>query len=133
MRDFAMARRSQWREADMTSRMDHDLGTARIRDSARREWLVEPRRDDERGRYVVVSPAHGDLEPFRASADGYRPDTHLPVTPDEWTVLARLAACRDGEGDRDADALRVAAFRLLDRMVRDAQHRLLLGAAEDED
>jgi hypothetical protein len=117
----------------MESRMDHDLGTARIRDSARREWLVEPRRDRARGRYVVVSPAHGDLEPFRASADGYRPDSHLPLTPDQWTVLARLAAEHDGDAGRDGEALRAEAFRLLDRMVRDAQHRQLLGAAEDED
>jgi hypothetical protein len=109
--------------------MDHEI---HLHDSARREWRVELRQDRARGRCVVLSPAHGDLEPFRASADGYRPDTHLPVTADEWTVFARLADAHEDAAPEE-EALRTAAFRLLDRMVREAQHRQLLGAAEDED
>jgi hypothetical protein len=48
-------------------------------------------------------------------------------------VLALLAAGHDGGAGREDDALRDAAFRLFDGMVRDAQHRQLLGAAEDEE
>ncbi len=109
------------------------LGAARVRDSARREWLVEARRDASRGRYLVLSPAHGDVEPFRASPDGYRPEVYLRISGAEWNVLALLAADRAGDAGRDDEELRDAAFRLVDRMVRDAQHRLLLGAADDED
>ncbi len=109
--------------------MDHALD---LHDSARRAWRVEVRRDPAHGRTLVASPAHGDLEPFRASADGYRPDTHLQVSAEEWDLLARAADAGDGTS-REAEALRAEAFRLLDRMVRDAQHRLLMGAAEDED
>jgi hypothetical protein len=109
------------------------LGAARVRDSARREWIVEARRDPARGRVLVFSPAHGDLEPFRASADGYRPDTHLPVTGVEWSIFGLLAAGREADAGRDDDELRNAAFRLFDRIVREAQHRQLLGAADDED
>jgi hypothetical protein len=115
------------------------LGAARVRDSARRTWLVEPHRDDRRGRFVVVRPVRGDNEPFRASADGFRPEAYLAVSETEWALLALLALDRDGDGDgdgddgRDDDELRHAGFRLVDRMVIDAQHRLLMGAAEDED
>ncbi|SRR6266542_4019059 len=70
------------------------LGSARVRDSARREWLVEPRQDGTR---------------------------------------AILAAGRKGDAGREDEELRTAAFRLVDRMVRDAQHRSLMGAGEDED
>lgn len=104
------------------------LGAARVRDSARRLWIVEARRDPGRGRTLVVSPAHGDLEPFRCSADGHRPDTHLAVSATDWTLLALLAAGRDGDDGREDEALRSEAFRTLDRLVREAQHRSLLGA-----
>jgi hypothetical protein len=107
-------------------------GSAHVRDSARREWLVKPRRD-HRGRFVVLTPMHADLEPFRASADGYHPDTHLPISEDEWKLLALLAAGREGDDGRDDEELRTAAFRLVDRMVVSAQHGQLIGAAEDED
>lgn len=109
------------------------LGAARVRDSARREWIVEARTDPARGRSLVASPAHGDLEPFRASPDGRSPDTHLAISGVEWTVFALLAAGHEGDAGRQDETLRDAAFRLLDRMVRDAQHRQLLGAAEDEE
>ncbi|BDG01242.1 hypothetical protein [Anaeromyxobacter oryzae] len=109
------------------------LGAARVRDSARRGWLVEAHRDDRRGRFLVVRPAHGDNEPFRASADGYLPDSYLPVSGTDWSVLALLGAGHDGDDGREDDALRTAAFRIVDRMVVEAQHRLLMGAAEDED
>jgi hypothetical protein len=109
------------------------LGAARVADSARRVWRVEPRRDPGRGRIVVVSPVHGDNEPFRASADGYRRDTHLPIEAAEWTLLALLASGQeDGDGLADAE-LRDAAFRVVDRMVRAAQHQSLMGAADDDE
>jgi hypothetical protein len=109
------------------------LGSARTRDSARREWLVEAHRDRRRGRFLVLRPVHGDLEPFRASADRYRPDTHLAISGEDWTLLALLAAGHGGDAGRPDEELASAAFRTLDRMVRDAQHRLLMGEAEDED
>jgi hypothetical protein len=112
---------------------DGSLGTARVRDSARREWILEPRRDAERGRTAVLRPAHGDLEPFRVSADGHRPDVYLAVAETEWQVLALLAAGHDGDAGRPDEELATAAMRLVDRMVRDAHHRQLLGASEDED
>lgn len=109
------------------------LGAARVRDSARREWLVEAHRDRGRGRLLVLRPAHGDNEPIRASADGHRPDAYLPITGEEWTLLALLAAGREGDAGREDEELAAAAFRLVDRMVVEAQHRGLMGAAEDED
>jgi hypothetical protein len=120
---------------DRMTRAAGRLGAARVRDSARRTWLVEPHRDDRRGRFVVVRPVRGDNEPFRASADGFRPEAYLAVSETEWALLALLALDRDGDGDdgREDDELRHAVFSLVDRMVIDAQHRLLMGAAEDED
>lgn len=109
------------------------LGAARVRDSARRTWIVEARREPGRGRLLVIAPAHGDLEPFRCSADGNRPDTHLAVSPEDWALLALLAAGHDGDDGLDDEPLRAEAFRTVDRLVRAAQHRLLMGAAEDED
>lgn len=109
-----------------------EIGSARVRDSARRQWLVAPRRD-RRGRFVVLTPMHADLEPFRASADRYRPDTHLAIAEADWALLALLAAGCDGDDGRDDEEVRTAAFRLVDRLVVDAQHRQLIGAAEDED
>jgi hypothetical protein len=119
---------------DRMTRAAGRLGAARVRDSARRTWLVEPHRDDRRGRFVVVRPVRGDNEPFRASADGFRPEAYLAVSETEWALLALLALDRDGDGDdgREDDELRHAVFSLVDRMVIDAQHRLLMGAAEDE-
>jgi hypothetical protein len=108
------------------------LGSAQVRDSARRRWMVEARRDPARGRTLVISPVQGDNEPFRCSADGHRPDTHLPVSATDWTLLALLVAGHDGgEGLLD-EPLRHEAFRTVDRLVIEAQHRLLMGAAEDE-
>jgi hypothetical protein len=109
------------------------LGAAIVRDSARRSWRVEARRDRAHGRVLVVRPEHGDLEPFRASADGHDPERHLPIAEADWTVLALLASGHDGGDGRDDPELRDAAFRIVDRMVRDAQHRQLLGAVDDED
>jgi hypothetical protein len=109
------------------------LGSARTRDSARREWLVEAHRERGRGRFLVLRPTHGDLEPFRASADGYRPETHLAIAGDDWALLALLAQGHTGDPGRPDEELADAAFRVADRMVRDAQHRLLMGEAEDEE
>lgn len=108
------------------------LGAARVRDSARREWLVEAHRDRARGRLLVLRPVQGDNEPFRASADGQRPDAYLPITGEEWTLLALLAAGRSGDAGREDEELATAAFRLVDRMVRDAQHHQLMGASEED-
>lgn len=106
-----------------------DGGSAgtRVRDSARREWILETRRD-ARGRIAVLRPAHGDLEPFRASPDGHPADTHLPIAATEWELLDRAAAAKPGADP----ALDAAAFRLVDRLVREAQHRQLMGAADEE-
>ena len=109
------------------------LGAARVRDSAKRRWLVEVHRDVSRGRFLVVSPIQGDNEPFRASADGYRPDTHLPISADDWSLLALLAFGRDGDEGAEDEELRNAAFRVVDRIVVAAQHQMLMGAADDED
>jgi hypothetical protein len=109
------------------------LGAALVRDSARRRWTVEVHRDASRGRLVVVSPVQGDNEPFRASADGYRPDTHLRISANEWSLLALLAFGHQGDDGREDEELRTEAFRLVDRMVVAAQHQMLMGAAEDED
>jgi hypothetical protein len=109
------------------------LGAAQVRDSARRRWIVEARRDAARGRTLVLSPVQGDLEPFRCAVDGHRPDTHLAVSATDWTLLALLVAGHDGGDGRDDEALRQEAFRTVDRLVREAQHRVLMGAAEDED
>jgi hypothetical protein len=109
------------------------LGSAKVPDSARRAWLVEAHRDRGRGRMLVLRPVHGDNEPFRASADGYRPEAFLPVTGEEWTLLALLAAGHAGDAGREDEELATAAFRLVDRLVREAQHRLLMGESEDED
>jgi hypothetical protein len=118
---------------DEMTRAAGRLGAARVRDSARRTWLVEPHRDARRGRFVVVRPVRGDNEPFRASADGFRPEAYLPISAVDWAILALLALGRDGDDGREDEELRHAAFGLVDRMVIDAQHRLLMGAAEDED
>lgn len=109
------------------------LGEARVRDSAQRRWSVSARREAGAGRLLVVSPVQGDNEPFRASADGHRPDTHLAVSADEWALLALLAVDRAGDEGRDDAVLREAAFRLVDRMVRSAQHRALMGAVDDDE
>jgi hypothetical protein len=118
---------------EATARGAGRLGAARLRDSARREWIVEARRDPGRGRTLVFRPAHGDNEPFRASADGHRPDAFLPVSATEWSVFALLAVGHDGDAGRPDEELATAAGRLADRIVREAQHRLLMGASEDED
>lgn len=109
------------------------VGAAHVRDSARRTWLVEARRDARRGRFVVVRPVRGDNEPFRASADGYRPEAYLPISASDWTLLALLVCGRDGDEGTADEELRHAAFVVVDRMVVEAQHRGLMGAAEDED
>lgn len=112
---------------------DLGAGAVEVRDSARRVWRLTAGRDARRGRFVVLRPAHGDNEPFRASADGFRPDAYLPISGDEWSVLARLATGAEAGAGREGEALRNAAFRLVDRMVVEAHHLQLMGAVEDED
>ncbi|HYG69763.1 MAG TPA: hypothetical protein VD838_18960 [Anaeromyxobacteraceae bacterium] len=104
-----------------------------IRDSARRAWSVTAGRDARRGRYVLVRPESGDNEPFRASADGFRPDAYLPISGEEWSVLARVASGDDADGGREGERLRHEAFRLLDRMVVQAHHLQLMGAVDDDE
>lgn len=106
------------------------IGTVTLRDSARRQWSVDVRRD-ERGRYLQLRPMGIDIERFRASADGYRPDEWLPIADVEWAILALFAGGAHGpEGHVEDEELAVQARRILDRMVREAQHR---GLAFDED
>ncbi|MFO0581661.1 MAG: hypothetical protein U0229_05280 [Anaeromyxobacter sp.] len=106
------------------------LGTVDLEDSARRQWAVDVRRDP-RGRYLQFRPIGVDLERFRASADGHRPDEWLGITPLEWTAFALVAGGpRGAEAAGDEAELAQHVRRLLDRMVRDAQHR---GLVFDED
>ncbi len=103
-------------------------GPAELQDSARRAWRIELREEGAKGRFAVFSPVHGDLEPFRASADGYRPDAYLPIDEQGWNLLASFLARPDDH------AARADARRVFDRLVRAAQHASLLGAVdEDED
>ncbi|MFT3914888.1 MAG: hypothetical protein QM704_12475 [Anaeromyxobacteraceae bacterium] len=106
------------------------LGTVELQDSARRHWAVDVRRDP-RGRYLQLRPVGVDLERFRASADGHRRDEWLGIAPLEWTAFALLAGGpRAPEPAGDDAELAQHVRRLLDRMVRDAQHR---GLVFDED
>jgi len=54
------------------------------------------------------------------------------VVGSEWTLLAILAAGQPGDAGREDEELRTAGFRLVDRMVGDARHQSLIGAAEDD-
>lgn len=118
-----------WRAAGDPSL--REVGSLRTRDSARREWSVDVRRDPARGRYLQFRPLGGDLERFRASADGHRPDEWLAISPAEWTAFALFAAgTHAGEGQVGDRELAFAIPKLADRMVRDAQHR---GLVFDED
>jgi hypothetical protein len=106
------------------------IGTVLLRDSARRQWGVDVRRDG-RGRYLQFRPIGIDIERFRASADSRLPAGWLPIAPLEWTAFALFSAMAHGpEGHTEDDELAVQVRRLLDRMVREAQH---LGLAFDED
>jgi hypothetical protein len=106
------------------------VGTVLLRDSARRQWGADVRRDG-RGRYLQLRPIGIDIERFRASADGHSPAEWLPILPLEWTAFALFAAGTHGpEGHVEDEELAVQVRRLLDRMVREAQHR---GLAFDED
>ncbi|HEY6099479.1 MAG TPA: hypothetical protein VIW03_08620 [Anaeromyxobacter sp.] len=108
-----------------------EVGSVRTRDSARREWTVDVRREPGRGRYLQFRPRGSDLERFRASADGHRPDEWLAIPPAEWTAFALFAAgAHGGEGQAEDRELDLAIPKLADRMVRDAQHR---GLVFDED
>lgn len=106
------------------------VGTVLLRDSARRQWGVDVRRDG-RGRYLQLRPIGIDIERFRASADRHLPAEWLTIAPLEWTAFALFSASALGpEGHTEDEELAVQAHRLLDRMVREAQH---LGLAFDED
>jgi len=106
------------------------VGTVLLRDSARRQWGVDVRRDG-RGRYLQFRPVGIDIERFRASADGHQPTEWLPVAAIEWLAFAILAAGEHGlAGHEEDEALMLQVRRLLDRMVREAQHR---GLAFDEE
>jgi hypothetical protein len=106
------------------------IGSVTLRDSARRNWAVDVRRD-HRGRYLQVRPIGIDIERFRASADGHLPQEWLPIEEVEWTAFALFAAGEHGgSGHLEDEELTVQVARLLDRMVREAQHR---GLAFDED
>jgi len=125
---LAEGARARWDAAQ--SPAAGQLGTVMVRDSARRQWGVDVRRDG-RGRYLQLRPIGIDIERLRASADGYRPAEWLPIAPLDWTAFALVAAGPHGpEGQEEDEELAVQVRRLLDRMVREAQH---LGLAFDED
>jgi hypothetical protein len=106
------------------------VGSVTLRDSARRTWAVDVRRD-QRGRYLQFRPVGIDIERFRASADGHLPGEWLPIEKLEWTAFALFAAGKQGgSGHVEDEELAVQVTRLLDRMVREGQHR---GLAFDED
>jgi hypothetical protein len=89
------------------------------------------RRKDRRGRYLQFRPVGIDIERFRASADGHLPQEWLAIEPLEWTAFALFAAAgRLASGTIADEELKVLVARLLDRMVREAQHQ---GLAFDED
>jgi len=122
--------RALWEAAHAAA--DGQVGTVLLRDSARRQWGVDVRRDG-RGRYLQLRPIGIDIERFRASADGYKPAEWLPIAPLDWTGFALLSAGTHGPGGHDEDEeLVVQVRRLLDRMVREAQHQGLV-FDEDED
>ena len=104
-----------------------DAPPVEIRDSAHRAWRVELRQESGKGRFAIFSPVHGDLEPFRASADGYRPDAYQPMDEEAWKLFASFVA-RPEDDDARGDAQRV-----FDRLVRAAQHASLLGAVDEDD
>jgi hypothetical protein len=107
-----------------------EVGSCELRDSARRSWRVDVRRD-RRGRYLQFRPVGIDIERFRASADGHLPQEWLPIAPLEWSAFALHAAAAKAAGGTVADEeLAPQVRQLLDRMVREAQHR---GLAFDED
>jgi hypothetical protein len=129
-RRLAEGARALWEAAHVPG--DRELGNVTLRDSARRQWGVDVRRD-RRGRYLQLRPIGIDIERFRASADGHRPAEWLPVPPLHWTAFALFAGgARGGEGHVEDEELLVQVRRLLDRMVRDAQHQGLV-FDEDED
>lgn len=100
---------------------------AELHDSARRAWRVELREEPGKGRFAIFSPVHGDLEPFRASVDGYRPEAYLPLDEEAWKLFASLLARPEDETARGE------ARRVFDRLVRAAQHASLLGAVDEDD
>jgi hypothetical protein len=125
---LAAAARKLWEEAQGPA--SGQVGTVVLRDSARRQWGVDVRRDG-RGRYLQLRPIGIDIERFRASADGHRPAEWLSITPLQWTAFALFSAGAQGpEGHAEDEELAVQVRHLLDRMVREAQHR---GLAFDED
>lgn len=104
-----------------------DARSAELQDSARRAWRVELRQDPTKGRFAIFSPVHGDLEPFRASVNGYRPDAYLPMDEEAWKIFEAFL-------DRpEDDTARADARRVFDRLVRAAQHASLLGAVDDDE
>ena len=76
-------------------------------------------------------PLRIDIERFRASADGHLPQEWLPIAPLEWSAFAlHAAAAKAAVGSVADEELTAHVRHLLDRMVREAQHR---GLAFDED
>ena len=106
------------------------VGIVSLRDSARRQWAVDVRRDG-RGRYLQFRPIGIDLERFRASADGHLPSEWLPIDDLGGSAFAIFSAAGGGEDGPDGE-LAFHVRRLLDRMVREAHHGGLV-FDEDED
>jgi hypothetical protein len=106
-------------------------GSLTAKDSARRTWGVDVRRDG-RGRYLQFRPIGIDAERFRASADGHLAAEWLPIEPEEWELFARAASPGGQAGPDGGAELSRRVRRLVDRMVREAQHRGLV-FDDDED
>lgn len=89
-----------------------DLGEVLIQDSSSRLWKVKVRFTGYRKRYLKIKLESNGSRKIRASADNYKPEEYLRITPDEWHVFALLAK---DENDRE---LYACARSILDRLVR---------------
>jgi hypothetical protein len=88
------------------------LGEVNIQDSSGCFWEVKIRNTGHRGRYLKLKSKSGSKGKMRASADNYKPEEYLSITPDEWEVFFLLA------NDSKDRKLYVGAKSILDRLVR---------------
>lgn len=67
------------------------LGEVFIQDSSGRLWKVKVRYTGHRQRYLKISSQSNTSREIRASADNYKPEEYLQITPNEWESFYRLA------------------------------------------
>lgn len=72
-----------------------DVGSVFMDDSSMSLWEVKVRITGNRGRYLKIKSKPNESREFRASADGYKPEKYLPITPDEWSVFAHLTKSKN--------------------------------------